>query len=147
MNVIVWSQPNGVLAVCIPSDGAAIDEVVARDVPAGAAWRVVDPATFPVAMTDPLFDAVRLTGDGRFVVDPDSLPVPSTVTPYQLRVALRHAGKLQAVEDWVARQAPEIQDAWEYGLDRPIDHPLIRACAVACGLDLPALFRAAGRIG
>lgn len=73
-------------------------------------------------------------------------PVPAVVTPWRLRVALRAAGKLAAVEAWVAQQSADIQDAWEYGLERPIDHPLIRACATACNLDLPPLFRAAGKV-
>lgn len=73
-------------------------------------------------------------------------PVPAEVTPYQLRVALRAAGRLADVEAWVAQQSPEAQDAWEYGLKRPIGHPLIVACAAACGLDLQAIFRAAGQV-
>ena len=73
-------------------------------------------------------------------------PVPVDVTPYQLRVALRAAGRLEAVEAWVDRQGPDVRDAWEYGLKRSIDHPLIRACAAACALDLPTLFRAAGQV-
>ena len=145
-NVIVWPQANGALAVCIPAGDATVEQVLAKDVPAGVAWRVVDPATFPVPLDDPRFDLVRLAQDGTFVVDPQAAPVPAVVTPYQLRVALRRAGKLPAVEAWVGRQGPEIQDAWEYGLDRPLDHPLIRACAAACDLDLPALFRVAGQV-
>ena len=146
MNVIVWPQQSGALAVCIPSGETSIEQVVARDIPAGVTWRIVDPETLPLAMTDPSFDAIRMTADGGFVVDPDAVPVPAVVTPYQLRVALRQAGKLQAVEDWIARQSPEIQDAWEYGLERPIGHPLVRTCAEACALDLPTIFRAAGKV-
>lgn len=85
-------------------------------------------------------------GHGFVPVEAPPVPVPVVVTPYQLRVALRAAGKLEAVEAWVAGQPPEIQDGWEYGLKRSIDHPLVVACAAACDLDLPALFQAAGQV-
>lgn len=69
MQVIVWTQPNGALAVCIPTGKVPLEDVIANDVPGEAVHRVVDTADFPLALDDVLFDAVRQTNAGGFTVD------------------------------------------------------------------------------
>lgn len=69
MQVIVWTQPNGLLAVCIPTGHVPIETVIAKDVPREAAHRIVDTSAFPLALDDVMFDAVRQTDTGGFTVD------------------------------------------------------------------------------
>ena len=72
MNVIVWTQPNGTLAVCIPTGEVPLSQVMANDVPGNVSPLVADTADFPVPMTDPFFDAIRLTDAQKFTMDLDA---------------------------------------------------------------------------
>lgn len=71
MNVIVWSQDSGILAVCIPSGNVPIEDVIRNDVPSNVVYRVVDSSVFPVSLDDVFFDSVRLVND-EFVLDIES---------------------------------------------------------------------------
>lgn len=69
MNVIVWTQENGTVAVCIPTGELPIEKVFSKDVPAGVAARIVDINSLPLPLNDPAFGAIRMADDGTFSVD------------------------------------------------------------------------------
>ena len=146
MMLVVYTDPaSGQVVAKTPPAGMDAEAAQAEFTPKGVQSFILDNETFPAAD----IRAWVLGGDGALSVDQarvDSIETPPVVTPWRLRVALRAIGKLQDVENWVAQQSPDIQDAWEYGLERPINHPLILACARACNLDLPPIFRAAGKV-
>lgn len=71
-------------------------------------------------------------------------PVPRTVTPLQLRRALRRMGLKTAVEAYVAQANEDVRDAWEYAFVIEIDDPLLVTAAQLLGVDLQSLFRLAG---
>lgn len=58
-------------------------------------------------------------------VDLPPSPVPASVSPLQIRRALRSAGLLTAVNAFVAAQDDEVQEAWEYATVILRDHQVI----------------------
>lgn len=76
-------------------------------------------------------------------------PPPLSITPLQARRALRAAGLLGAVNGWIANQAEEVQEAWEYCVEVRRDDALIAGAAAALGLteaQVDDLFRTAAGI-
>jgi hypothetical protein len=76
-------------------------------------------------------------------------PVPESVTPLQARRALRKAGLLNTVNDFIATQSDEVQEAWEYCISVYRNDPLIVALQAELGLtdeQLDDLFRSAAEI-
>lgn len=76
---------------------------------------------------------------------------PTVVSAYQARVALYHAGLLDAVEAMVSdpNTAMEVKLAWEYATEFHRDNPFILALAPQLGLteeQLDALFEAAAQV-
>lgn len=71
MNVIVWPQNSGILAVCIPTGQIPIEDVISKDVPSGVSHVVVEINDLPLKMDDKFFDAIRIN-NGSFVVDLDA---------------------------------------------------------------------------
>lgn len=71
---------------------------------------------------------------------PEWIPLPvepapvARVTPRQARLALKSAGLLTAVTDWIALADEETQIDWEYATEIRRDWPPIAACATALGL-------------
>lgn len=45
--VIVWTQPNGIIAICFPSGEVSIDVVLQKDVPSDVVPFVIDRSTLP----------------------------------------------------------------------------------------------------
>lgn len=85
--------------------------------------------------------------DGRRVVEP--IPVPQTVSRFQARAALLHAGKLAEVEAAIAQASPMDQLAWAETTEWLRDSPTINAIGAAVGLspsDIDDLFRVAAGI-
>ena len=76
-------------------------------------------------------------------------PVPRSVTPLQARKALRAAGMLDTVNEWMAQQAEEVREIWEYALTIERDNPTLADAATAMGLteeQMDALFVAASQM-
>lgn len=71
MKVIVWSQQDGSLAVCIPSGHVPIEEVIQKDIPADIQYQINEIEDLPLALGDPLFAAVRLN-NGKFEINLDA---------------------------------------------------------------------------
>lgn len=59
-NVIIYAQSNGQVAVCVPTGELPINEVLAKDAPAGAI--IVDDSTLPKGADAQFFDAWELNG-------------------------------------------------------------------------------------
>jgi predicted protein tyrosine phosphatase len=74
----------------------------------------------------------------------DEVPVGQRVaSPRQIRLALNQQGLRQACENWVASQAQDVKDNWDYATFIKEDNPLIIACMNGIGktqADLTALF-------
>jgi len=60
MQVIIYTNSNGGVSVCVPTGELPINEVLGKDCPAGAI--IVDDATFPQGADAQFFDAWRLNG-------------------------------------------------------------------------------------
>ena len=74
---------------------------------------------------------------------------PTTVTPLQMRRALRQLGLKQTVDAFVATLDEEVQEAWEYCTEVSRDDPLIVMASAALGMseeDVANLFRVAGSL-
>ena len=65
MNVIIFSNTNGGVSVCVPTGELPIEQVLAKDCPSGAI--IVDDATLPQADNE-FFNAWELV-DGKVVVN------------------------------------------------------------------------------
>jgi hypothetical protein len=75
--------------------------------------------------------------------------VPESVTPLQARRALRKAGLLSTVNDFIATQPDEVQEAWEYCISVYRNDPLITSLQAELNLtdeQLDDLFRSAAEI-
>lgn len=59
---------------------------------------------------------------------------PQAVTPLQARKALRDASMKSAVDTWLATQAEEVQEAWDYALEVRRDDPTVLAAQSALEL-------------
>lgn len=68
------------------------------------------------------------------------IPVPETVTPWQIRKALNQLGLRDTVESVVAQQARDVRDGWEFAVEFRRDDPLLNAMAPALGIDLDQVF-------
>jgi hypothetical protein len=68
-NVIIFTNDNGGVSVCVPTGELSIEEVQAKDIPAGVQSYIVDAATLPEADGD-FFDAWEQT-DGVVTVNLD----------------------------------------------------------------------------
>lgn len=83
------------------------------------------------------------------VHDPRLTPVPSGVTPLQMRRALRQSGMRDQVEAYVLTLDPDSKDAWEWASVIERNNPIIVTGAVALGLsrdEMDDLFRLAGTL-
>jgi hypothetical protein len=83
--------------------------------------------------------------DGQFAppVVPAVAAVPASVTPLQMRRALRRAGLHDLMAEYVATLGEEAHEAWEYATVIDRADPLLAAAAQALGkgaADLDALF-------
>jgi hypothetical protein len=73
-------------------------------------------------------------------------PVPDTVKPLALRLALLEINLLDTVEAAIAQSERPIQIAYEYAIDFSRDHPMIASVAQGLGLSsdqLDAIFKRA----
>ena len=76
-------------------------------------------------------------------------PVPESVTPLQARKALRKAGLLNTVNDFIVTQSDEVQETWEYCIAVYRNDPLIKALQTELNLtdeQLDDLFRSGAEI-
>lgn len=88
MNVIVWTQPDQTVAVCVPTGEIPIEEVLAKDVPAGVTARVIDISDLPLPLNDPAFGLIRMSDDGTtFTVLPEPPPPPPPTPEQKLAAA------------------------------------------------------------
>lgn len=79
-------------------------------------------------------------------VNPVPETVPSAVSRFQARRALRDAGKFAEVEAAIAQADEFTQDAWADAQEFRRDSEMILALGAALSLDLDALFIAAAKI-
>lgn len=61
-------------------------------------------------------------------------PVPSSVTPLQMRKALRMTGLKAQADAYLATLDEQAQEAWEYAIEIRIDDPFIEGARVALGM-------------
>ena len=76
-------------------------------------------------------------------------PVPDSVTPRQIRLALNAAGLRSTVESAVSAGSQDITDWWEYALEIERNHQLINGMAAQLGItdkQLDDLFRLAATL-
>lgn len=81
--------------------------------------------------------------------DPAPPPVPASISPRQLRLALLGMGLLDQVEQAVAAQPKAVQIAWQFATEFSRGHDELNALAVAMGFssaDIDALFVAAAAL-
>jgi len=62
----------------------------------------------------------------------DYNPVPTSVSPMQIRLALNQLGLRQIIEDAVASGSQDLKDMWEFATEFKRDYPLI----IQLGIDL-----------
>jgi len=62
-------------------------------------------------------------------------PVPQTVSPRQIRIALTATGLRSTVENAVKAGSQDLKDWWEYALDIERGHPLIVSMAQSLGVN------------
>jgi len=60
MQVVIYTNSNGGVSVCVPTGELPINEVLAKDCPAGAI--IVDASTLPQGADSSFFDAWELSG-------------------------------------------------------------------------------------
>lgn len=148
MKVIVYKDGDGV-GVLIPSPEFAdsIAVVVAKDVPQGSVWRLMNYQDLPDPTTR---NGWRWTDAGALDVVPIGLFVPKEVSRFQAKAALAMAGKLaQADAAVAASNDPILQLAWAEATTFKRNSPGIAALAGGIGLDdaaLDDLFRTAAGI-
>lgn len=121
----------------VTAEGAYIGGFDGIDPPAGA---IEVPGPPPV-------NAAQVWGGTGWL--PYVPPVPAAVTPLQARKALRAAGMMPAVNDWLAAQDEITNEEWEYATQIERDNPAIAAAAVGLDLteaDLDDLFRTAATL-
>jgi hypothetical protein len=75
-----------------------------------------------------------------------AMAVPATVTPLQMRLALRQMNLLDQVNAWVQTQPAATQDCWQYASTMPRGFPLIDQAAAALKIDLDALYTLAASL-
>jgi hypothetical protein len=61
-------------------------------------------------------------------------PVPISVTPLQMRKALRMTGLKAQADAYLATLDEQAQEAWEYAIEIRIDDPFIEGARVALGM-------------
>lgn len=66
---------------------------------------------------------------GEFISPPIILPVPETVSPTQMRLALLELDKLELVDGFVASQGAEVEIRWRYATEIRRDNATIAAGA------------------
>lgn len=97
-----------------------------------------------------ILDARMMWTDAGWVARPvPPAPVPQSVTPLQIRLALTQLGLRAAVDAAVLAADPGTRDAWEYALEIRRDNPLLAAFAAALGKtpeEVDEIFRIAARL-
>lgn len=68
-------------------------------------------------------------------IDPAPPPVPASVTPLQMRKAIRQLGLKPSVDALIATLDEEIVEAWEYATEILRSNPLIAMAASALEMD------------
>ena len=75
---------------------------------------------------------------GEIVVVPDPppgpAPVPATVTPLQMRRALRAAGLKAQADAYLATLPDDVAEAWEYAVVVRRDNAFVASAATALGM-------------
>jgi len=82
-------------------------------------------------------------------LDIPARPVPDSVTPRQIRLALNASGFRQTVEQAVAAGSQDLRDWWEYALDIERNHQLINGMAAQLNIteqQIDDLFRLAATL-
>jgi hypothetical protein len=80
---------------------------------------------------------------------PEPEPVPASVTPLQIRRALRQVGLNDEVAAFVEASSPEVREAWEYAVQIDRNNELIAAAAASIGAtdaEVDDLFRLAATL-
>lgn len=72
--------------------------------------------------------------DGSFAVPVVAPPVPHTVTPRQIRLALIEVGLDDQVDALLGSQSKEVRVAWEYATQVDRDNPLIAMAQQLLGM-------------
>lgn len=78
------------------------------------------------------------TADPEYLNPP--VPVPESVTPKQIRLALNRLGMRDMVEQVVAAADRDTQDIWEFAQEIRRDDPMVVMLGEQFGADLDGLF-------
>jgi hypothetical protein len=85
-------------------------------------WGTDGAIQFGDTMTQAQKDAVQAVYDAH---DPTATVVPTSVSPFQARKALRHQGMLAQVQTAIAVADEDMQDAWEYATSFDRNSPFV----------------------
>lgn len=103
-------------------------------VPPEGEWEAPEGCT-TVALDDDAPVGPGFTYDGEAFAEPVIVePVPASVTPLQIRKALRHAGLKEAVDAMIANVPEEISEEWEYATTIDRHNPTLLAAAQGLGM-------------
>lgn len=161
---MVLGSGTGIVGPTIPDDLESLPlwnlryvngEIV--DVSANTSWYIDDRGQKHIvnaagrqALTCLLNDALIKDESGTWIVRPLGwTPVPKSVTPLQMRKALRQEGLKTSIDTYLAAQDEEVQEAWEYATEVDRDNDMIAACATALGKttqEIDDLFRLAATL-
>lgn len=96
---IIYTKPDGGVAVIIPADcGLTVEQIAAKDVPAGAEFKIVDVSEIPADRT---FRAAWESGANGVVVNVDK----ARIVAHDARRAKR-AADFAPLDDAIAKQLP-----------------------------------------
>jgi hypothetical protein len=79
-------------------------------------------------------------------IEENTPPLPESVTPRQVRLALAQLGMLATVEVIVAQSPDAVKIAWEYATAFKIDDPLLMAMAAQFQIDVKPIFMLASTL-
>ena len=135
--VIIYKNENDIVSICTPASEWTIEEVLAKDCPAGAI--IVDDSTLPKEPQEQW----RLQSDGTVIVVPPTPIIPIEVTMRQARLALFQQGLLAnvqtAIDGLSEPQKTITQISWDYAQTVKRDDDLVVQLSGALGLDSVAL--------
>lgn len=110
-------------------------------------------AAHPETSFPPMLSDAALAEYGVERYEPEAIdgppPVPKSVTPLQIRKALRQSGLKTLVDSYIETLDEEVIEEWEYALEIRRDNPTLAAAVASLGMtesQADDLFRLAGSL-
>jgi hypothetical protein len=95
---------------------------------------VIHGAVLIAVGSDPVEIGDIYDGENFIPAPPQPAPVPTSVTPLQMRKALRAAGLKPAMDAMLATLPEEVVEEWEYALAIERQNPLLQGAAAQLGM-------------